>query len=62
MGPALWQGEVPATPGDNGIASIANAFLILNDEARMSNDEGIPLSRDRAPARDRLFDYDYEHE
>src|SRR4029077_11502250 len=41
MGSALWQEEAPATPADTEIASIANAFLILNDEARMSNDERI---------------------
>ena len=62
MGSALQQGEVLATPGGIGFASIAKALLILNDEARMSNDERIPSPRDRAPAPDRLFEYDYEHE
>ncbi len=42
MGSALQQGEVLATPGGIGFASIAKAFFILNDEARMSNDERIP--------------------
>ncbi len=41
MGSALQQGEVLATPGSIGFASIAKAFFILNDEARMSNDERI---------------------
>ena len=54
MGSALWQGEAPATPDGTGFASIGNAFLILNDEARMSNDERIPLSRNRARARIRI--------
>src|SRR5437773_10798900 len=39
MGSALRQGEVLATPGGTGFASTAKALLILNDEARMSNDE-----------------------
>jgi len=56
MGSALWQGEAPATPADTGFAYIAKAFLILNDEARMSNDERIPLSRNRARIRIRLFE------
>jgi len=32
MGSTLWQGEALPTPNDTGVASIANAFLTLNDE------------------------------
>jgi hypothetical protein len=40
MGPVLWQGEALAIQTGSEAVSIAKALLILNDEARMSNDEG----------------------
>jgi hypothetical protein len=40
----LWQGKAQAIQAGSEAVSIAKALLILNDEARMSNDEEMTKS------------------